>query len=265
MADPEFTPGKSPAFQFYPKDFLTDEHVALMSLHERGAYITLLAKCWIEGSLPSNVELLARLCGTPTPAFRKLWPAIAPCFRVARRGSDRLVNPRLEKERVKQSSFHDGQSERGKRGAAKRWGKHGAAIPTPIAPPSPSNSQPPLAKHASSVFCLQTPVKRGAGVGPDATIQALASELQEIYPEVYATCRAGSTYRTTHATRERDEPNYYALAELYPDARKLRAMLEIFLRGEMGDKNRPGTPGQFRHMAPECEERLLRSGWKATA
>jgi hypothetical protein len=46
MADSDSTPGgKSPAFQFYPKDFLTDENVRVMSLQERGAYITLLCLC----------------------------------------------------------------------------------------------------------------------------------------------------------------------------------------------------------------------------
>src|SRR5687768_14115762 len=78
MATPDST--KSPAFQFYPKDFLSDENVRVMSMQERGVYITLLSICWIHGTLPASVERLAKLCGVPHPAFRKLWPALEPCF-----------------------------------------------------------------------------------------------------------------------------------------------------------------------------------------
>jgi len=107
---------KAPAFQFYPKDFLTDEHVRLMSLQERGAYITLLCQCWTEGTLPADSERLARLCGVPSAAFRKLWPALEPCFRPASREDNRLVHPRLERERQKQRAYRKKQAENGKKG-----------------------------------------------------------------------------------------------------------------------------------------------------
>ena len=66
---------KSPAFQFYPKDFLTDSHVVAMTLAERGAYITLLCLCWLDRSLPVEMGALARLCGVSSAAFTRLWPA----------------------------------------------------------------------------------------------------------------------------------------------------------------------------------------------
>jgi uncharacterized protein YdaU (DUF1376 family) len=113
--------GKSPAFQFYPKDFLSDENVRMMSMAERGVYITLLSLCWIEGSLPSDVERLALLVGVPVTAFRKLWPALAPCFRANEQRPDRLVHQRLEKEREKQAEFKRRQSDKGKAGMASRW------------------------------------------------------------------------------------------------------------------------------------------------
>ena len=47
-----------------------------MSMQERGAYITLMCLCWIQGTLPADVTLLARLCGVPLTAFRKIWPGI---------------------------------------------------------------------------------------------------------------------------------------------------------------------------------------------
>lgn len=104
---------KSPAFQFYPKDFLTDGKVAAMTLEQRGAYITLLSICWLEGSLPDDLRPLARMVGVPLSEFRRIWVALAPCFTVK---GDALIHKRLDKERAKQEAFRQMQSERGKLG-----------------------------------------------------------------------------------------------------------------------------------------------------
>ena len=57
---------KSPAFQFYPKDFMSDEKQAVMELAEVGAYIRLICVCWEEGSIPRDMKRLAKLCGAPS-------------------------------------------------------------------------------------------------------------------------------------------------------------------------------------------------------
>jgi uncharacterized protein YdaU (DUF1376 family) len=158
MANPDSTSGRAPAFQFYPKDFLTDSNVVVMSMAERGAYITLICSCWIDGSIPVDVARLARLCGTSTAAFRKLWPALAPCFRPTRRISDRLIHPRLEREREKQAIFREEQSRKGKASAAARNRKAtgrqpeiniGSTVVQPI------TVQP---KPNSSIFDLQSSI-----------------------------------------------------------------------------------------------------------
>ena len=120
MADPDSTTGKSPAFQFYPNDFLSDANVIGMSLQERGAYITLLCICWQQGTLPADVGRLARLCGSPLVAFRRLWPALEPCFRVDSEHTERLIHPRLERERDKQADFRRRQSDNGRHGGRPR-------------------------------------------------------------------------------------------------------------------------------------------------
>lgn len=137
---------RSPAFQFYPKDFLSDENVRMMSLQERGAYITLLSLCWIEGSLPAELERLARLCGSPLTAFRRFWRALEPCFRPDTRNPDRLIHPRLEREREKQQEYQRRQSDRGKAGAESRWHKHGASM----AQASSGHSNPAMPSDSSS-------------------------------------------------------------------------------------------------------------------
>lgn len=100
-------PEKSPAFQFYPKEFLMDGNVAAMSLQERGAYITLLCICWQEKSLPIDLGRLANIVGLPLKAFKKLWPSLSACFI---QHGDRFLHPRLEKEREKQTKFSERQS-----------------------------------------------------------------------------------------------------------------------------------------------------------
>jgi uncharacterized protein YdaU (DUF1376 family) len=143
---------KSPAFQFYPNDFLSDANVIVMSLQERGAYITLICVCWQQGSLPSDVAQLARFCGSPVGVFRRLWPAIEKCFKVAANGV-RLTHPRLDKERKKQAEFRRRQSDKGKASAAKRAtavqpdGNHGSTA----VQPSPVQPEP-----NSSIFNLQS-------------------------------------------------------------------------------------------------------------
>jgi uncharacterized protein YdaU (DUF1376 family) len=105
--------GKSPAFQFYPKDFLSDANVMAMSLTELGAYWKLTCICWNEGSLPADTKSLARLLGTSAGHASKLWPAIAPCFKER---DGRLMHPRLEGERRKQAEYRAKQADNGRKG-----------------------------------------------------------------------------------------------------------------------------------------------------
>lgn len=110
----------SPAFQFYPKEFLADGNVSGMSLSERGAYITLICICWNDGSLPVAHDRLANMVGLPVRQFHKLWPALRACFKEQ---DGRLIHPRLEREREKQEQFRRRQSDKGANGAAARWRK----------------------------------------------------------------------------------------------------------------------------------------------
>jgi uncharacterized protein YdaU (DUF1376 family) len=110
----------SPAFQFYPADFLADANVALMSLEGRGAYITLICYCWREGSIPSDLARLGRLCGVDSSAMAQLWPELEPCFEKA---EDRYYQPRLERERIKQQEYRTERQESGRKGAISRWEK----------------------------------------------------------------------------------------------------------------------------------------------
>lgn len=92
---------KSPAFQAYPGDFLSDAKATVMSAEEVGCYWLLLCHCWIEGSLPDDAEFNARLARLSKVRFAKAWKLVGQCFE--QREDGRLVNPRQERERKFQS------------------------------------------------------------------------------------------------------------------------------------------------------------------
>jgi uncharacterized protein YdaU (DUF1376 family) len=143
---------KSPAFQFYPADFLNDENVVLMTNQEIGCYVKLICYCWREGSIPADVSKIAKLCGEDGSAMAQLWLSIKSCFSSAKNDDTRLVHPRLEEERKKQAEFKKDRISAGKKGAKTRWLKGLEGDGSAIGQPSLSHSLSigePMAKHSS--------------------------------------------------------------------------------------------------------------------
>ena len=143
----------SPAFQFYPADFLTDENVVVMTNEEIGCYMKLLCYCWREGTIPAEVAKLARLCGVDSTAMALLWPAIQKCFEQDRDQPDRLVHPRLEEEREKQEKFRAKKAEAGRDGAKSRWANKKRIMAQPSVCHKQENGTAiglPMAKDSSS-------------------------------------------------------------------------------------------------------------------
>jgi len=117
---------KSPAFQFYPSDWLGSQRVSMMTLEEEGAYIRLLAYCWQHGSVPADPEAVARLIGkgaSTTLASRVLTmfqPPLQPPLVAPLSGGNVLVHERLEEERSKQFKWKEKSSEGGRKSAELR-------------------------------------------------------------------------------------------------------------------------------------------------
>jgi len=108
----------SPAFQFYPSDWLSSQRVQMMTLEEEGAYIRLLASCWQHGSIPADLERCARLLGKG--ASTTLVTVVQAMFQPCPNDSTKLVHDRLEKERQKQASWREKSAEGGRKSAQKR-------------------------------------------------------------------------------------------------------------------------------------------------
>lgn len=148
---------KAPAFQFYPKDFLSDERVRLMSNTELGVYIKLLCLCWLEGSLPADHSSLARLVHLPVARLERLWDGpVGQCFTERQWG--RLGNKRLDAERAKQEVYRRRQTDNGRKG-----GRPTNDVPekptgySGLTQPKPKQSSP-ISDLQSSVSDLQSPV-----------------------------------------------------------------------------------------------------------
>lgn len=133
---------KSPAFQFYPADWLSDLNIQLMTPLQRGVYITLLCHDWLNDGIPaSSIEQISGLGkdwnADSNSILRERFMA-HPCH------SHKLTNGRLLVERLKQAKFSSERSESGKRGALSRWqsnnSQDGSAIKEPIAKNGSSSS-----------------------------------------------------------------------------------------------------------------------------
>lgn len=100
---------KSPAFQFYPQDFLVG--TAMLSAEETGAYIRLLCYSWENDGLPNDEQLLSRLAGCSGNAVASIRHKFGICQ------DGKLRNERQEKIRKEQNAYRAQQ----KLKAKKRW------------------------------------------------------------------------------------------------------------------------------------------------
>lgn len=100
-------------------DFLRS--TAGWTLMEQAVYWRLLCTQWEAGPLPNDTARLAAITGIAEAEFTPVWQSIvAKKFKSTKRG---LVNRRMEEHRTNQEAHRRRQSEGGKKGMAKRWGK----------------------------------------------------------------------------------------------------------------------------------------------
>ena len=137
----------SPAFQFYPDDFVGSGVVQAAEADEIGAYLLLLCLDWGEEGFAFDEKRLARVCRLSLPRFRVVWSHLADKF-PERDGKH--YNPRLEKERIKQAEWREKSAKGGATSAANR-AKGGARV---VEPPHQPEGQP---NGNTPVSSLQSP------------------------------------------------------------------------------------------------------------
>jgi uncharacterized protein YdaU (DUF1376 family) len=120
---------KPPAFQFYVKDYLSGA-ARRMTLAGLGAYLNLLCTAWDSdpiGTLPIDPEKIRRLAGATVEEWAQIKDEVVENFVLFEHDPTRFVNKRLRQQWQELANYHEKlsqtASERGKRGAQKRWGK----------------------------------------------------------------------------------------------------------------------------------------------
>ena len=126
---PERSEGAPLAFlKFYGSDFLNA--TASWTMEERGIYMTLLWYSWVNGGLPGDIDRIDRMA----PGAKACWPVLEPKFPPCPDGMRR--NPRQERDRAAMRERSDSAAERGRKGAAQRWGSHSNSHPVAMQQPS---------------------------------------------------------------------------------------------------------------------------------
>lgn len=142
---------RSPAFQFYPAEFLASRKVDRMSMTERGAYITLLCQCWLDNGLPTDLSELAESVRMKPAQFERMWEngKIRHCF-VERGG--KFHNERLDIERKKQIEYRRRQADNGSKGGrpTKSGGEAGNNPPVSENNPPVSDRKALISSHLVS-------------------------------------------------------------------------------------------------------------------
>jgi uncharacterized protein YdaU (DUF1376 family) len=140
---------RSPAFQFYPNDWLSSTHITLMSPAEEGAYIRLLSIAWNseDCGLPDDDNVLSVLSRLGEGWFSGSSQKVRQCFYI---DAGRLYNKRLLKERQKQDEWLKKSSDAGKKSwqvrkkqgqmTQKGWAKVGSQMVQTIHEPKPNSS-----------------------------------------------------------------------------------------------------------------------------
>jgi hypothetical protein len=114
---------KSPAYQWYPKDYDSDEAVKLMTYEQEGIYRRLLDHQALHGSIPAEPTQIAMLVPkVPLRRFLSLWTGIAGKFTCA---DGRLVNQKLERVKANTAAFKAAKTAAGLASAAARAEQNG--------------------------------------------------------------------------------------------------------------------------------------------
>lgn len=121
---------KSPAFQFYIRDWRSSRKVQEMSFKERGMYLEMLIEQWDKGAVPASPQGCAAALGGTEIDWQRSWAVLAACFSPRKRDGG-LVNAKLEAIRRSKRKYLKAQSDNGLAGAEKRWQRHRTAKGSP--------------------------------------------------------------------------------------------------------------------------------------
>jgi uncharacterized protein YdaU (DUF1376 family) len=111
--------GKPTWFRMDPGAFLSDGQVDAMSTLELGACFRLLCRQWLDGYIPDDQHVLARLCRLDADSMAQAWQTLSRFFPVVESG--KRANRFMWIEREKVIVDLERKSDEGRRAAHKLW------------------------------------------------------------------------------------------------------------------------------------------------
>jgi hypothetical protein len=254
---------KSPAFQFYPKDLLSDINWIYMTYPERGMYWQLISICWLEGSLPADEGALARLLQVRTEDLLEAWKVIGKCFKSNVKGGSRLVHPRLELERKKQAAWREKSAMGGRHSAHKRKIRKAKTLEQGGYDMVPTNRQPKANTPSPSPIA-------SAGKPPTVPQGDNGTELRDLFamlwswwPRKEAKQEAWLEFQKLQPTREtvmlwKPWIDSAKRSEQWQDKSKIPHLRKQLFRRRFEDDPPPPThPGKLSTSRPDIHEKNL--------
>lgn len=116
---PAFQNKTAPAFMFYASDTMADRRYRMMSLDERGLFLSLLCECWVNRTVPANVESLGKLLSFPDTTVRAALTERVLSFFESNNGE--LQSAELERYRKELEGRRERMSQGGRKGAQVKW------------------------------------------------------------------------------------------------------------------------------------------------
>jgi hypothetical protein len=218
-----------------------------------------------------SVDSLMRSCGLKPngDAYAPLWEAVDIGGVSYVRMHDFLLHNDCREVRQKGMAAADARREADKQrkaaARAAKEAKRSASVSAGLSAPCPQDVRAdvrtdvqPMSASIQRQRQSNTPQPPSGGLLVSDDVADKAGEFLGRYPGIYARAKAGAYY---HVREARDFPLAMELVTQWPDLEHLEKMLELFLRkADWAPKNVPGSPGQFRHMAPECDALLRKNG-----
>jgi hypothetical protein len=110
-----------PYFPLYAANFIASKPFRLMTIEERGLWITMQLECWVNGSLPADQKELAKYLGCSLEEIQRSFTQKQYSF--LEKIGDELKSPELEEQRKEFMERREKQRIGGQEGAKRKKAK----------------------------------------------------------------------------------------------------------------------------------------------
>lgn len=114
-----------PYYPLFAANLIASKPFRLMTLEERGLWITIQMECWVNGAVPSNLDELAKYLGIPSDEVHRCFTKTQMSFLI--KEDESFKSPELEEQRKEFLEQREKQRIGGIDGAKRKKAKQEAA------------------------------------------------------------------------------------------------------------------------------------------